>query len=73
MEKYSLKTIRDLRGFSQKEAADKLGISKDTLRAYEKGKRFPDIKMLKKIELLYDITYNQLVFLPRNDAFSVEN
>ena len=60
----TLKAIRELRGFTQKEAAQKLGISEDTLGNYERGKSYPDIPMLRKIEELYRISYNQLIFLP---------
>lgn len=48
----------------QYEAAEKLGISKDTLRNYEQGKSYPDIPTLKKIEELYGVKYAQLIFLP---------
>ena len=62
--KITLKSIRELRGLKQEEAALKLGISKDTLSNYERGKSYPDIPTLRKIEDLYDVSYNQIIFLP---------
>ena len=57
MSKYTLKTARELNGLKQKDAAKLLGISVDTLRNYERGKSYPDIPILKKIEELYKLPY----------------
>ena len=62
--KITLKSIRELRGLKQEEAALKLDISKDTLSNYERGKSYPDIPTLRKIEDLYGVSYNQIIFLP---------
>ena len=48
MEKYTLKTARDRLKLTQKEAANKIGISEDTLSNYERGKSYPDIPTLKR-------------------------
>ena len=64
MSKYTLKTARELNGLKQKDAAKLLGISVDTLRNYERGKSYPDIPILRKIEEVYDIPYSRLIFLP---------
>ena len=61
--KVTLKAARVNKGLTQKEAADELEISKDTLAAYEKGKSFPDVRMISKIEKLYNVTYNNIIFL----------
>lgn len=68
MEKYTLKTAREKAGFNQAEASKLLGISTDTLGNYEKGKTYPDVPMIKKIEELYDVTYNQIIFLQQNNG-----
>lgn len=62
--KMTLKTAREINGFSQSAAAKQLGISQDTLSNYEKGKSYPNIPILKKIEKIYGVSYNQLIFLP---------
>lgn len=69
--RFSLKTIRELRGYSQSEAAKLLGISVDTLSNYERGKSYPDIPVLRKIEEVYKINYNQLIFLPLDSGLTV--
>ncbi len=62
--KYSLKNIRELRKLTQAEAAKLLGISVDTLGNYERGKSYPDIPTLRKIEEVYEVEYSQIIFLP---------
>lgn len=42
----------------------KIGVSPDTLGNYERGKSYPDIPVLRKIEELYGVPYNRLIFLP---------
>lgn len=58
-------TIRAARvnaGFKQSEAAQELGISKDTLRKYELNKIPMRIDTAKKISSLYGIPENNLIF-----------
>lgn len=62
---YTLRTARDRLGLSQKEAAKRLGISDDVLSNYERGKTYPNVLMLKKIEEVYDVKYDQLLFLEK--------
>lgn len=68
----SLKTARNLNGYTQKEAAHAIGVSTDTLRNYEQGKSFPDIPTLKRIEALYNISYNQIIFLTGDHGLTEE-
>lgn len=58
----TLKTARVNKGFTQKEAAELIGIGCDTLSNYENGKTYPDIPILKSIEKVYDIEYKDLIF-----------
>lgn len=60
----SLKTAREINKMTQEEAAKRIGISTDTLGNYERGKSYPDVPVLKKIEQVYGVTYNQIIFLP---------
>lgn len=59
----TLKTARELSGYTQAEAAKEIGVTPDTLGKYERGKSYPDIPTLKKIEQLYQINYSQIIFL----------
>lgn len=61
---FTLRTAREFKGLTQAEAAKELGIGKDTLSNYERGKHYPDVPMIRKIEELYGVNYNQLLFLP---------
>ena len=60
----TLKQARELCGYTQSEAAKKIGVNPDTLGNYERGKSYPDIPVLRKIEELYGVPYNRLIFLP---------
>lgn len=71
--KFTLKTIREMRGLSQIDAAKAIGISVDTLSNYERGKSYPDIPVLRKIEKTYNIKYNQLIFLPLDYGLTVSD
>ena len=61
---FTLKTAREMRNYTQEEAAKLIGVSVDTIGNYERGKSYPDIPTLRKIEEVYGIPYNQLIFLP---------
>ena len=62
----TLKAARVNAKMTQKEAAEKLDISVETLANYEKGRSFPDVITLKKIELLYGVGYDGLIFFSEN-------
>lgn len=63
MEKLTLKAARVNKGFTQTEAAAKIGVSTNTLCAYERGTTFPDVRVLKRIEDVYGVEYKNLIFL----------
>lgn len=60
----TLKQARELKGYNQEEAAKLIGISKDTLGNYERGKSYPDVPIIRRIEESYGVPYNRLIFLP---------
>ena len=59
----TLKAIRINIGWSQEEAAKNIGISQETLANYEKGKTFPDVPTIIKIEKAYNTEYKNIKFL----------
>ena len=59
----TLKAARVNSGLTQIQAAEKLGISVDTLRKYEAGITFPTVNTIKDIEALYNVEYNNIRFL----------
>ena len=62
--RFTLKTAREMKKLTQEEAAKRIGVSTDTLGNYERGKSYPDIPVLRRIEALYGVPYEQLIFLP---------
>ena len=60
----TLKAARVNAGYTQMEAAKLLGISDQTLLNYEKARSFPDVRILRKIEDLYGVSYRDLIFDP---------
>ena len=69
--KATLKAIRVNNGWSQEEAAKLYGISVATLQNYELGKTFPDVPTINRIIEITGIGYNDIIFLPNNNAKSV--
>ncbi len=59
----TLEAARVNKGLTQEAAAEVLGCTPDTLRRYEKGRSYPDIPMIKKMEDLYGIPYSNINFL----------
>lgn len=59
----TLKAARTNKGYDQETASKLIGISSDTLSNYERGKTFPDIPILKRIEEVYDVKYDDINFL----------
>ena len=70
--KITLKAARVNAGLSQKEAADRLGISNKTLGNWENGVSFPPADMIPKICALYNISYDNLNFLPSDSLKAKE-
>lgn len=66
MVKISLKAARVNAGYSQKEAAELLGVSNATLCNWENGVSFPDAMQIAKICELYKVSYDTINFLPNN-------
>lgn len=64
--KMTLAACRINVGLSQKEAAERLGISNKTLGSWENGITFPPADMIPKICELYGVSYDHINFLPSN-------
>lgn len=64
MIKITLAAARKNAGYSQKKAADLLGISNTTLCSFEKGKSFPKQPMIEKMCELYGVSYDVINFAP---------
>lgn len=60
--KLTLKTIREMRRLSRPDAAKAIGVSVDTLSNYERGKSYPSIPVLRKIEKCITLIITKLFF-----------
>lgn len=67
----SLKAARVNCNLTQEEAAKQIGISQKMLSDWENGKSFPSVKRLPAILKVYNVRYDDLIFLPDDYALSV--
>ena len=58
----TLKTARKKQGITIKQAAEQMGIHRDTLSRWERGKTHPNVIQLKEIERVYKISYANIEF-----------
>lgn len=66
MAKMTLKAARVNAGLTQKEVAEKLGVSNNTVCAWENGKSIPSVLMADRLCTLYMVEIDDLNFLPGN-------
>lgn len=57
-----LKELRERKGMSQKELADRLKLRQGTISHYEQGKTEPDFERLGIIANIFDIDVTELIF-----------
>lgn len=69
--KLTLKQLRLINEMTQKEAAEEIGVSVETWSSYERGKTFPDVPVIVKIEGLFSVSYNDIIFLPKDYGLTV--
>ena len=58
-----MKELREERGYSQKQVADKLGLNSVTYLHYEKEQREPPLALLADMAQLYAVTVDYLLGL----------
>ena len=68
MNELSLKAARVNAGMSLEEAAKSLGCAKSTLISWEKGRTYPNVPNLKKIEEVYKV---DIAFIKFNQHYSL--
>ncbi len=61
----TLRAARVNSGLTQEQVAKSLGISRETIGNWEKGKTFPNAAQIRELESLYKIECNHILFLPR--------
>ena len=58
----TLKAARVNKGLTQDEAGKLLGVSQYTISNWESGKTYPDAMQILKIQDVYEIMYDDLIF-----------
>ena len=56
-----LRELREYRGLSQAQVAEKLGVSRQSYNFYENGKRDPDTEILKTMADFFEVSLDCLV------------
>ena len=64
--------LRKEKGLSQKDLAEQLGVSIDSVRRWEQGKRSPDVEMLNKIAEKLDTTVSYISGETENPQRSID-
>ena len=67
----SLKAARVNCNLTQEEAAKRIGVTPKMLSKWENAESFPSVKRLPAILKVYNVGYDDLIFLPSNYALSV--
>ena len=57
----NLKDMRIKNKYNQEDIAEQLGVTKQTISNWEKGKRTPDINHLIKLDNIYQVTLDSLI------------
>lgn len=68
----TLRAARVNAGLTQQEAAEKIGVTANTVSRWELGVSSPTFKYMRPICVAYGLNgYEDIIFLPRNNAKSV--
>ena len=63
----NLKDMRIRNKYNQEDIAEQLGVTKQTISNWEKGKRTPDINHLIKLANIYQVTLDNLIGSDKQD------
>lgn len=61
--KYTLKMLRASKSWTQARAAKEIGVSAETWGNWERKKSYPDVPNISKIEQVFGIAYDDIIFL----------
>lgn len=62
---FTLRQLRHLKELSQKEVAERLGVSELTLANYEKGFSQPNATTIQKMLDLYEVKFDDVIFFSK--------
>lgn len=61
----TLKAARVNAGFKQKETAQRLNVSRETIGKWERGETMPNVKQAEKMCDIYHCSIDEIIFLPK--------
>ncbi len=64
-QQWTLKMLRTREDLTQKEAGKLVGVTGDTWANWENHKTFPDVQKIVEIEKAFDVSYDDIKFLPK--------
>ena len=70
MAQITLRAARINANMSRHDAAEKIGVSVDTLHNWENSKTFPTVPQIVKIEQVYNVQYRDILFLPKDSGLT---
>ena len=53
--------LRKEQGLTQKELADRIGVSDKAVSRWENGKNYPDIEIMQSLARIFDVTVSELL------------
>ncbi len=68
-----LRDLRKEKKFTQKEFADKLQTTDDSIFSWEKGRSEPSIEMIRRICAIFNISADYLIGLENDDGSRIES
>lgn len=68
-----LRELRKQSTYTQKELAEKLGISTITIRQYEQGTREPNIERILRLALIFNVSTDELLCISDFKTFLEES
>ena len=69
----NLKKLREEKGISQTELANRLGVNKSLISAYENQERLPSLNALAKLSYQFNVSMEFLLGINKNKTVDVSN
>lgn len=65
---FTLKMLRAKYDLTQEQAGERVGVSANVWHNWENAKSFPNVIQLKRIEESFEVTYDDIIFLKKNNG-----
>ena len=67
-----LKTLRQKKGWTQAELAERIGVHKDMVSSYENNIKFPSVYRLKKLAFAFHVSVDYLLGIERVATIKIQ-